>query len=116
LTGPRRHEARHILVPLDGSELSEGILEPALSLGSLSGARYTLLRIVLPVPFAAGPQMAGVAFAEGGAEQSRLAAAAYLEQAAARLRPAARRWRSRPCSTPCRRWRSSITPRPTPWT
>jgi nucleotide-binding universal stress UspA family protein len=81
-----RHEARHILVPLDGSELSEGILEPALSLGSLAGARYTLLRIVLPVPFAAGPQMVGVAFAEGGAEQSRLAAAAYLEDAAARLR------------------------------
>jgi nucleotide-binding universal stress UspA family protein len=81
-----RRDARHVLVPLDGSELSEGILEPALALGSLSGARYTLLRIVLPVPFVAGPQVAGLAFSEGGAEQSRLAAVAYLEQAAERLR------------------------------
>lgn len=41
---------RHILIPLDGSELSQQILDPATALGKLSGARYTLLRIALPVP------------------------------------------------------------------
>jgi nucleotide-binding universal stress UspA family protein len=80
-----RDETRHVLIPLDGSELSEGILEPAIVLGSLIGARYTLLRIVLPVPFVVGPQIAGVAFDEGGAEQSRLSAAAYLEGLGGRM-------------------------------
>jgi nucleotide-binding universal stress UspA family protein len=80
-----RGETRHILIPVDGSELSEGILESALTLGSLIGARYTLLRIVLPVPFVVGPQIAGVAFDEGGAEQSRLAAEAYLERLRTRI-------------------------------
>jgi nucleotide-binding universal stress UspA family protein len=80
-----RDEMRHILIPVDGSELSEGIMEAALTLGSLIGARYTLLRIVLPVPFVVGPQIAGVAFDEGGAEQSRLAAEAYLERLKTRI-------------------------------
>lgn len=39
---------RHILVPLDGSEFSEQILEHALAIGRPGGARYTLLRIVPP--------------------------------------------------------------------
>src|SRR5262249_47720136 len=36
---------RHILVPLDGSPLSEQALEPAISLGGLTEASYTLLRV-----------------------------------------------------------------------
>jgi nucleotide-binding universal stress UspA family protein len=86
LAWDRRGEERHILVPLDGSELSEGILDPAMTVGGMLGARYTLLRVVLPVPFVADPQVAGVAFAEGGAEQSRRSALAYLEEVASRLR------------------------------
>jgi nucleotide-binding universal stress UspA family protein len=41
---------RHVLIPTDGSALSERIIEPALALGTLGGARYTLLRVALPVP------------------------------------------------------------------
>jgi nucleotide-binding universal stress UspA family protein len=36
----------HVLVPLDGSALAEGILEPAIALGKLTGADYTLVRII----------------------------------------------------------------------
>jgi nucleotide-binding universal stress UspA family protein len=80
-----RGDSRHVLIPVDGSELSEGILESAMTLGSLIGARYTLLRIVLPVPFVVGPQIAGVAFDEGGAEQSRLVAESYLDRLKAQI-------------------------------
>jgi hypothetical protein len=37
------------LVPLDGSQLAEQILEPALALGRRMHAEYTLLRIVEPL-------------------------------------------------------------------
>jgi nucleotide-binding universal stress UspA family protein len=37
---------RHILIPLDGSALAEQILEPALALGDLTRAAYTLLHVV----------------------------------------------------------------------
>jgi nucleotide-binding universal stress UspA family protein len=37
---------RRILVPLDGSELAEQILQPALALGALTKADHTLLRVV----------------------------------------------------------------------
>jgi nucleotide-binding universal stress UspA family protein len=40
---------RHILVPLDGSELAEQALEPAIALGALTQADYTLLRVVEPI-------------------------------------------------------------------
>jgi nucleotide-binding universal stress UspA family protein len=40
---------QHVLVPLDGSPLAEQILEPALALGKLMRAEYTLLRIVEPL-------------------------------------------------------------------
>lgn len=41
-----RTDFSRILIPLDGSELGEGVLEPALGLGRPYGARYTLLRVV----------------------------------------------------------------------
>ncbi len=37
---------RRVLIPLDGSELAEQILEPALALGAATQAEYTLLRVV----------------------------------------------------------------------
>jgi nucleotide-binding universal stress UspA family protein len=82
----RGFTASHILVPLDGSELSESILDAALELGRLSGAEFTLLRVVLPLPFVAAPYTAGPAFNEEGAAQSRANAGQYLEAVAARLR------------------------------
>jgi nucleotide-binding universal stress UspA family protein len=94
LIRPKEHDvewtpragARHVLVPLDGSELAEGILPSVLQLGDLVGARYTLLRVVLPVPFVVGPQGAGPSFTETGALQSRDIALTYLDRIAAGLR------------------------------
>lgn len=37
---------QHLLIPLDGSELSEGILAPALAIAQLSGARVSLVQVV----------------------------------------------------------------------
>jgi nucleotide-binding universal stress UspA family protein len=39
----------HILIPLDGSEPAEQVVEPAVSVGHLMGAVYTLLRVVEPL-------------------------------------------------------------------
>jgi nucleotide-binding universal stress UspA family protein len=43
-----------ILVPLDGSPLAEGILEPAVALARLWNAELNLIQIVHPLPYAAG--------------------------------------------------------------
>jgi nucleotide-binding universal stress UspA family protein len=53
-------DLKHILVPLDGSELAEQIIEPALALGTLMDADYTLLRVVKPVVVSNG--QGGAAF------------------------------------------------------
>jgi nucleotide-binding universal stress UspA family protein len=60
LVRPHEHESevdltkerllRHLLIPLDGTPYAEAILKPALALGSLMGAEYTLLRVIEPVP------------------------------------------------------------------
>jgi nucleotide-binding universal stress UspA family protein len=57
---------KHILIPLDGSDLAERMLTPATSLGELMASQYTLLRVVKPVhpalPYTEGlsiAQMAG---------------------------------------------------------
>jgi nucleotide-binding universal stress UspA family protein len=39
----------HVLIPLDGTELAEDILDPALELGRLLQADFTLLRAIEPV-------------------------------------------------------------------
>lgn len=43
-------EIKNILIPLDGSELSEQILDPLIQLAKITGARCTLTRIVKPLP------------------------------------------------------------------
>jgi nucleotide-binding universal stress UspA family protein len=72
---------RHVLVPLDGSGLSEQVVEPAVELANVLGARLTLLRVVEPHP-TPGP---------GPAEE----ASAYLEGWAGRLRGRAQGVRAR---------------------
>jgi nucleotide-binding universal stress UspA family protein len=53
IPGPPQSAAfSHGLIPLDGTPLAERMLEPALELGRLTGARYTLLRVVVPSLFA----------------------------------------------------------------
>jgi nucleotide-binding universal stress UspA family protein len=46
---------RHIVVPIDGSDLSTRAIERAVELGTPFGARYTLLRVVLPNPLVPMP-------------------------------------------------------------
>jgi nucleotide-binding universal stress UspA family protein len=96
LVRPQRNEAvaanypfslDHILIPLDGSELSEGIIERALDLGSLTGARYTLMQVVTPV--VSYPMLDSVLMAEPAAaneQQLRANAEAYLAGIAQSLR------------------------------
>lgn len=69
---------RNILVPLDGSPESEGVIEHAMTLGRCFGARYTLVRVV-------------AAMGSGTAEvtsllQEHTAARQYLNAQAERLR------------------------------
>jgi nucleotide-binding universal stress UspA family protein len=79
-------EFRRILIPLDGSELAEQILEPTIELGRLMDAEYTLLQVVVP-PFVLMPPTSAVVVepepddgvGPHGSEQ-------YLAEVAARLR------------------------------
>jgi nucleotide-binding universal stress UspA family protein len=41
---------QRFLIPLDGSQLAEQILEPAIELGTLTGAVFTLLRVIEQLP------------------------------------------------------------------
>jgi nucleotide-binding universal stress UspA family protein len=79
----------HILIPLDGSRLAEAALEPALMLGKLTGARYTLLQALDPLlvehtrpPYAAGLERYRLPEIWNTAER-------YLESIAAQLRESA---------------------------
>jgi len=79
---------RHVLIPMDGSDLARGVLERAVWLGSLFGARYTLLRIALPVPLirAPFPASSDTEFLEKVIGEQHDLAQRDLEEAAAPLR------------------------------
>jgi nucleotide-binding universal stress UspA family protein len=86
---------KHILLPLDGSPLAEQMIEPAVALGSLMHADYTLLRVIKPVTphtvLLREPELPPLAKSvldriEAIHEQLTTEARAYLEQVAERLR------------------------------
>ncbi len=81
---------RNILIALDGSALSEQILDHAASLGALVAARYTLTRVVSPMVLTGyAPTPEGMlGDASSGPELELLIgdAESYLEDAAQRLR------------------------------
>jgi nucleotide-binding universal stress UspA family protein len=83
---------RHVLVPLDGSPLAEKILEPAVALGSLANADYTLLRVVRPPgltmvdPTGAGLDARLMGELQEVYEEERAEAEKYLNRVAAPLR------------------------------
>jgi nucleotide-binding universal stress UspA family protein len=86
-----------VVVPLDGSDLAEAILEPAAALGSAFDAEFTLLRAVEPVIVAdyhAGGN-ALVGLEPGLLRKVRDAAELYLEGVAIRLRARGLRVRTR---------------------
>ena len=75
---------KHVLVPLDGSELSERIIPHALALGGLMGARYTLLQTLELL--VSGYGFATYAPAEYEINALMKEAQRYLDQIAAQLR------------------------------
>lgn len=86
---------RHILIPLDGESFAEQIIEPALAVGQLMDADYTLLRVIKPVmpttyPIEGGgiTQVAQSLLEQTQAiqEQIRCEAQDYLEKIAGGLR------------------------------
>lgn len=95
---------KHLLLPLDGTALAEQIVEPATTLGRLTDAEYTLLRVtqpVLPLHY----HLEGGSFGEMAESaihqidtlqgQVRKEAVAYLEGVAGRLRQQGLRERTR---------------------
>jgi nucleotide-binding universal stress UspA family protein len=91
---------QHFLLPLDGSDLAEQMIDPAVELGSLAGADYTLLRVTQPVlPALSYPMafpMEGASLGqltqetldqlEAANERLRQEAQDYLDRVAQRLR------------------------------
>jgi nucleotide-binding universal stress UspA family protein len=77
----------HMLIPLDGSPLSESVIDHALAIGQLTDASFTLLRVVPPVP-ALGAFDSPLVFVEHGATpaESLAEATRYLENIAEPLR------------------------------
>lgn len=88
-------DLKHIAIPLDGTELAEQIIEPAVALGRLMESDYTLVRIVKPVMAVDAPvevSTASQAFqsvlsrVEAIQSQLQQEALDYLEKVAGRLR------------------------------
>lgn len=83
----------HMLIPLDGSPLAEQVLGPAMELGILLQARYTLLQVISPLDsFLAGrtgqrlpSQVLTIELAQLR-EELEAKAAAYLERIAQGMR------------------------------
>lgn len=77
---------KRILIPLDGSALSEQILSPALEIGKLMGAEYTLLRAVEPFVMVGYAPLAQVSRLDLKMSQEALdGAQRYLTRVAERL-------------------------------
>lgn len=80
-------EARHTLIPLDGSDLAAQVIEPAVALATPGRTRFTLLRVLLPRPLL--PARARTALAEQAlAERERADALEQMETAAGGIRAA----------------------------
>ncbi len=76
-----------MLIPLDGTELSESVLEHAVSLGTLFGTAFRLVRIVpYPMQFTSPYLPHTMQMNQQFLTESKEAAEAYLEQHAERLR------------------------------
>jgi nucleotide-binding universal stress UspA family protein len=78
---------RHILIPVDGSALSESIVSHAVTFAKLSGARITLIEAVPPIYSVTGvPQVPDVVSDARAGETARNETARYLEHLAGMLR------------------------------
>jgi nucleotide-binding universal stress UspA family protein len=76
---------RRILIPLEGSTLSEAAIEPALELGALFGASFTLLRVI-EFPIMVGAYLPETLQSNQAIlEEAETEARAYLEGVRSRL-------------------------------
>jgi len=77
---------QHVLIPLDGSALSEQILEHAIALGKPMQADYTLLRVIEPwMPVSYPPTGYPIRLDQQLQEELQAEAQAYLDSVAKRL-------------------------------
>lgn len=74
---------RRVLVPLDGSQLAEQALEPALALCAPSEAEYTLITVVEPPELSTPSVMMAVAASKAGTTAEALAGIGALRQSVA---------------------------------
>lgn len=74
---------RHVLVPLDGSELARQALESALGLGAPGTSEYILLTVVEPPELTTPSVMMAVAASKAGSTAETLADIAALRQSVA---------------------------------
>jgi nucleotide-binding universal stress UspA family protein len=95
---------RHVLVPLDGSPFAERILDPAVELGGLTQAEFTLLRVIWPIVVAGtdltppephGLEESWLKSLHALYETDYREAEAYLESVAGRLRTRSAQVRTR---------------------
>jgi nucleotide-binding universal stress UspA family protein len=77
---------QRILIPLDGSLMAERALEPAMTLGALMGAEYTLLQAVAPPMLGYAPATRAAQLDEWMLRQWQDEVTGYLEQIAAPMR------------------------------
>jgi nucleotide-binding universal stress UspA family protein len=77
---------QHVLIPLDGSALAEEIVRPAVALGRLTEARYTLIQALDPLVMQHTKPPYSVGLDRSMLPELRERALAYLEQIADRLR------------------------------
>ncbi len=90
----READLKRILIALDGSTLAEQVLEPAVEIGRLTGAEFTLLRVVRPIVLpqyaleggGLGPIVVGLEKLEAEEKKQCEQAEQYLEATAAPLR------------------------------
>jgi nucleotide-binding universal stress UspA family protein len=87
--GAKEPDFARMVIPLDGSELAEQVLAPAVGLGGLFGSAYELVRVVVaPDPIATPSVTPWVRVDEQDLEERIRSAEAYLGEAAGRLREA----------------------------
>ncbi len=77
---------QHVLIPLDGSRLAEEIVQPAVALGRLTSARYTLIQALDPLVMEHSKPPYSVGLDRRMLGEVRKRALTYLEQVAERLR------------------------------
>jgi nucleotide-binding universal stress UspA family protein len=83
------HPFRHLLVPMDGTELSEKVLECAMDLGDVDGVKYTLVRVFpYPAEFASAYLPHAVQLNAAVFEAGKEEAEAYIQGRAEELREA----------------------------